>query len=342
MSTIFVSWASGYMASWIVRQLLVLGHRVHGTVRNLQDISKNQHLIDMQSEFPDQLFLFEADLTRSDGFIVAMEWCEYVIHTASPYFLTKSKDPEKELFTPALEWTRNVLRAANFYPQIKKVVLTSSMVTLYNNACDIENGILTENGHNDNTDSMYNSYAYSKTIAEDLAWKMQKEQSSWELVTIHPGAIFWPSLSKRVEATSIGMLRDFIDGSFATGVPELYLWVVDVRDVAEAHVRAIFSSEVHGRYLIVSESKSLLEIGKSIDIAHFWLPDKLPKKQLPKWFIWLIAPFIGMDRVYVSKNVWFPIWFNTKRSREILWIKYIPVKTTLHDHLDQLKRDNLI
>ncbi len=139
-----------------------------------------------------------------------MQGCEVVIHTASPYFLTKPKDLENELLRPAIDGTRNVLSSVNMTPSVRRVVLTSSIVTLYNNLADIYPNSVDEFGENKNTNPLYNSYAYSKTLAEATAVEMQEKQQNWDLVTIHPGAIFGPSLSKRIDATSIDMMCNFI------------------------------------------------------------------------------------------------------------------------------------
>jgi nucleoside-diphosphate-sugar epimerase len=343
MSTILVTGASGYLASWIVDGLLRGWHTVHATMRDIGHPDKTLFLRKLSEWKPGTLHLFEADLLTEWSFAEAMIWCDIVIHTASPYFLTKSQDPENELIRPALEWTINILTSVNQTPSMKRVVLTSSIVALYNNAKDIwGDHIIREDSLNTNTDIHYNSYAYSKTLAESMAWEMQKSQKHWDLITIHPGAIFGPSLSNRVDATSVGMMRDFLSGSFRTGVPELYLGVVDVRDVATAHMQAAIIPEAKGKYIIVSETMTLLEIGQSIDLSEFNILDKLPKKQLPKWFIWAIAPFIGMSREYVSTNVGYPISYDTDRSKSDLNLVYRTPRETLHDHIDQLVRDSLV
>lgn len=109
----FVTGASGYMASWIVAKLLDESYRVHGTVRSLEDKNKVQHLLNMANEHPGQLELFEADLMKEGSFDDAMSDCRTVIHTASPYFLDKPNDPYKQLILPASEGTSNILNSVN-------------------------------------------------------------------------------------------------------------------------------------------------------------------------------------------------------------------------------------
>ncbi|HEY0721200.1 MAG TPA: NAD-dependent epimerase/dehydratase family protein, partial [Gammaproteobacteria bacterium] len=211
--TLLVTGAAGYMASWVVAQLLSEGHKVHGTVRQLRDKHKIQHLLDLAQRYPGRLELFEAELTQQGSFDRAMAGCSVVIHTASPYFLDKPQDPQKQLMHPARDGTLNVLASVERTPGVTRVVLTSSVAALYNDACDVgaaAGHTVQESDVNPNKDLHHNSYAYSKTIAEQAAWEAHGKQNRWELVTIHPGAIFGPSLSKRVDATSVTLMMQFL------------------------------------------------------------------------------------------------------------------------------------
>jgi nucleoside-diphosphate-sugar epimerase len=224
-------------------------------------------------------------------------------------------------------------------------VLTSSIATLYNDACDVSaaaNHTVQESDVNLNKDSSRNTYAYSKTVAEQAAWEMHKRQERWELITIHPGAIFGPSLSRRVDATSVTMMTQFLKGSFRSGVPKLWLGLVDVREVAEAHVRAALLRHANGRYIVVAKSLSMLDIARQMCPLDFGIPDNLPRGEVPKALIWLIAPFLGMQRRYVVRNVNFPIYFDSERSIRELGIAYRPTVETLNDHCRQIATDRVL
>ncbi len=343
--TIMVSGAAGYLASWIVAQLLEQGYRVHATVRDLQDHSKLQHLEALSIRYPGALQLFAADLLQPGSFDRAMTGCSVVIHTASPYFLERPREPGKQLIDPALEGTRNVLQSVNRCGTVKRVVLTSSVVALYNDACDLSASLLNtvqEEQTNANQDSSHNTYAYSKTVAEQAAWELCGAQSRWDMVTIHPGAIFGPSLSKRVDATSVSMMMQFLNGTFRGGVPRLWLGVVDVRDVATAHVQAALLPHARGRYIVAAKSLSLLAIAQCLEPQRYQLRNRLPRREIPKPLIWLIAPLVGMQRRYVARNVNFPIHFNNQRSIEDLGLEYRAVAKTLDDHMAQLVADGLL
>lgn len=341
---ILVTGASGYLASWVVEHLLREGLKVHGTVRNLHDRVKLAHLRKLAADYPHQLTLFDADLLVPKSFDAAMEGCTLVIHTASPYLIEEVKVPDEQLLRPALEGTQNVLGSVERTLSVRRVVLTSSVVALYNNAREVNetgSSLVKPDDINHSSSLASNPYAYAKTQAEQWAWQQQKKQHRWSLITIHPGAIFGPSLSRRVDSTSINMMRQFINGSFRRGVPRLWLGLVDVRNAAEAHMRAALNGEDQARYIVVSESLRLLDMARLIDAERFNITDKLPNSEAPKWLLWFIAPLVGMRRNYISNNVNFPLDFDSEASRENLKLEYFKPEKTLNDHVAQLFSDKL-
>ncbi|KZT14109.1 epimerase [Acidovorax sp. GW101-3H11] len=344
MARVVVTGAAGYLASWVVKLLLEQGHTVHGTVRSLKDGRKLAHLQRLSATHPGRLALFEADLLGAQGFDAAMQGCSAVLHTASPYRLGASADPERELIAPAVVGTRHVLEAVNRTASVQRVVVTSSIAAMFGDSDELQarpGQALNETDVNRTSTAQSNAYALSKTRSEALAWDMQARQQRWSLVSVHPGAIFGPSLSQRDDATSVQLLRQFLDGSFRQGVPRLWLGTVDVRDVAQAHVSAALQPTATGRYLVVGESLRLLEIAERLRRSHPARSAKLPTKEVPKWLMWLIAPLAGMTRSYVRHNVEHPLQFDTARSQAELGVTYRPALVTLHDHVQQLVADGL-
>lgn len=342
---VLVTGAAGYLASWVVSQLLATGCAVRATVRSLADSAKVKHLHDLAARHPGLLTLFEADLLKEGSFDEAAQGCGVVFHVASPYFLEAPRDFERELLEPARRGTLNVIGAINRSASVHRLVLTASVVSLYNDAAELAarpGQLVTDTDYNRSQDPRHNPYAYSKTVAEQAAREAQRTQSTWDLVTIHPGAIFGPSLSKRGDATSVKMLRQFLDGSFRSGVPKLRLGVVDVRDAAEIHVRAALKAKPDDRFIAVGETLTLLDMAKAVRPADYGLPDKLPRRELPTWLIWLVAPFIGMTREYVKKNVGHAIDFDNRRSQVALAMQYRSPTQTFGDHLIQLVNDDLL
>lgn len=344
-SPVLVTGAAGYLASWIVQQLLEQGQTVHGTVRSLRDLAKVKHLQEMALRYPGRLQLFEADLMQEGSFDAAMKGCSSVVHAASPYFLKTPKDALRELVEPAVQGTRNVLVSVNRADTVRRVVLTSSIAALYNDACDVgpvAQHTVQEHDVNPNQDVAHNPYAYSKTQAVQAAWEVHALQQRWDLVTIHPGAIFGPSLSRRVDASSVSMMLQFLQGAFRTGVPRLWLGLVDVRDVAQAHVQAVLRPSATGRYLVVAHSLRLLEMAQRMQLQGLSIADKLPRGEAPKWLMWVIGPLVGLQRSYVARNVGHPVYFNSVRSQTELGLEWRSAADTLNDQIQQIVRDGLL
>ena len=163
---VLVTGGSGYIASWIIHDLLKAGKNVHTTVRNKDKAGKYDHLIKISEKSSGHLTIFEADLLKEGSFENAMKDCEVVFHTASPFKVEKIKDGYRELVKPALEGTKNVLQSAIKSDKVKRVVLTSSVAAVYGDGKDIinkDNGF-TEADWNTTHSESYQPYQYSKTI----------------------------------------------------------------------------------------------------------------------------------------------------------------------------------
>jgi len=341
---VLVTGGSGYVASWIIKMLLEEGINVNATVRDPSSIQKVEHLKVLAKASTGQLKLFESDLMDNGSFDEPMQDCELVIHTASPFFITGIKNPEEELIRPAKEGTRNVLESAKRNPTVKRIVLTSSVVAIYGDNVDIElatGGIFSEKEWNVTSSAEHQQYSYSKTIAEKEAWAIAEEQDQWDLLTINPGWILGPSVSKRTDSMSISTMIEFGNGTYKGGVPELWTSIVDVRDVATAHIKAGFTSEARGRHIIVSKEATLLEIANILR-KRFGNDYPFPRREAPKFLFWLVAPMYGRTRKYVSRNVGTRIKFDTSYSKTDLNMSYIPIEQTIKEHFQQILDDGLL
>ena len=340
---ILVTGGTGYLASWIIKQLLDEGKEVRTTVRNLSQKDKSAHLTGLAVKSKGTLTFFEADLLKKGSFTEAMAGCELVIHTASPFKISGLKNAQKELVEPALEGTRNVLESVNSTESVKRVVLTSSIVAIYGDAVDIQktaNGIFTEEDWNFSSSVDHQPYPYSKTLAEKLAWEMAGKQNRWDLLTINPGFIMGPSLSKRTDSTSIDIMIQLATGKFKTGVPSGEMGFIDVRDVAKAHILAGFSPTASGRHICVSHQKTFLDMANVIKASYPKYP--LPTGFVPKWLFWLIAPLVGFTRKYVKLNVGIDLKFDNSYIRKDLGIEFIPFEKTITDHFEQILNDDIV
>ncbi len=346
---VLVTGASGYLAAWIIRRLLEEGVTVHGTVRSFSNPEKYHWLTNLASGLPGELKLFEANLLSNGSFEDAMIGCGTVMHTASPYVVQGVKDGLKELVEPALQGTRNVLDSVNETTSVDTVVLTSSVVAMYGDSKDITEagGVLNESMWNESSSVEHQPYPYSKTIAEREAWKYRKESigegpnaGSWSLKVINPGFILGPPLQDKPSGTSVDFIRQMVDGSLKTGAPELHFAIVDVREVAEAHLNAASAQVAEGRYLLSAGEMGMLEIAAALKAMH---PQyNYPKRTVPKWLIWLIAPSLGLTRKYISRNVGYKVQVDNSSSREQLEIQYRSIKETLVEMLERLETTALV
>jgi nucleoside-diphosphate-sugar epimerase len=342
--TLLVTGATGYLASWAIKQLLEQGQTVHATVRDVNARSKHQHLLDIAENASGTLSLFSADLLTEGSFAEAMVGCDTVIHMASPFVISGITDPQQQLIKPAEEGTRNVLAQVDKTETVKRVVLTSSVAAIYGDAIDLldtQQGIFTEAHWNTTSRVDHQPYSLSKTLAERLAWKMSEAQSRWDLVVINPGFIMGPSLTNRKDSTSIGFMRGLLKGQYKSGAPDLAFGLVDVRDVANAHIQAAFRSEASGRQILVASSPSVSDMASALR-EEFGRKYALPKSSLPKWLVWLVAPLVGLTRKFVKNNLGYPLAFDNSYSQKDLGIEYRSMRETLADHANQLEKDGLL
>lgn len=329
---VMVTGATGYVAGWIVRRLLEEGMTVHAPVRNPHDSSKLQHLNAIADRSPGTIRYFQADLLKDGSYADAMEGCSVVFHTASP-FSTNVKNPQKDLVDPALLGTRNVLIQANNVASVRRVVVTSSCAAIYTDAIDTVNapgGMLTEDIWNTTASLDYQPYSYSKTVAEQQAWTLAKAQDRWDLVTINPSLVLGPAIGGRPSSESFSIMRRAGTGEFSRGAPRIGIGVVDVRDVAEAHVKAAFDPGVSGRHIVSGHDTDIFSVVKTLE-EPYGDEYPLPRRPLPRWLLWLVAPMVGMERAWVRRNANVPWHADNSKSIEQLGLEYRPLEDTTRD-----------
>jgi len=340
--TILVTGASGYIASWITKYLLEAGHTVHATVRDPNKAASVKHLLAAANNVPGKLKLFKADLLTPGSYDEAMQGCDVVIHTASPFILEGYTDAHEALVKPAVEGTRNVLNAAKQCDSVTRVVLTSSVSAMYGDNIEIKkkaNGKFDESDWNTTSTVHHNPYQFSKTEAERLAWDMQKAQTRWDLVVINPAMVMGPALTTGSQSGSIDTLMQLGDGRLKSGVPDLYIGIVDVRDVAQAHIAAALTPSAEGRYALCADSLNMMGMAAPLK-AKYGKQFPFPSMTVPKFMTWLVGPLMGpVTRPFVSQNVGYRIAFDNSKSISGLGVNYRSVQSTLLEHFQQLIDD---
>ncbi|TNE90983.1 MAG: aldehyde reductase [Deltaproteobacteria bacterium] len=335
---VLVTGATGYVAGWVVKRLLDAGATVHATVRDASRTERLGYLSALADESPGSIRFFSADLLEDGSFDEAMAGCGVVFHIASPYQLSV-KDAQRELVDPAVNGTRNVLDAANRTPSVSRVVITSSCAAIYGDSADLQdtpNGVFTEEVWNTSSTLDHNPYSLSKTLAEKAAWKMAEAQDRWQLVVVNPSGVFGPGVRVHQGAESFEILKQLGDGTMASGVPDLGMGMVDVRDLADAHLAAGFLPDAEGRHIISGHNTTFPEVSRILREAFPGHP--LPRRTAPKFLIWLVGPFLnaGITRRFVSRNVGLPWKADHSKSVEKLGVSYRPLSETLVEHFQQL------
>jgi len=288
VSTVLVTGGSGFIGSHCILQLLAAGHQVRTTVRNLAREADVLTMLQQGGTEPVALVkFFAADLEKDTGWAEAVAGCDYVLHVASPLPPSVPKH-EDDLIIPAREGTLRVLRAARD-AGVKRVVLTSSFAAI-GYGRNPQNAPFTETDWSDPNHPDMMPYAKSKTLAERAAWDfMAKEGGKLELAAVNPVGVFGPVLGPDYSA-SILLIQTMLSGEMP-GVPKLYFGVVDVRDVADLHLRAMTHPAANGeRFLSVSgDFMSMLEIANVLKTRMGAAAKKVPTRQLPNWLLRLVA-----------------------------------------------------
>ena len=284
-ATVLVTGVSGYIGHHCALELIKKGYHVRGTLRSL---SKSDHIVASLKVFDeraDTIEFFEADLLDDAGWEAAMKDCDYVLHVASPFIMGEPKHPDI-LIKPAVEGTERVLSFAQ-KAGVKRVVLTSSTVAV---SSDMESGI---GGPNDWADpDKVGSYAKSKILAERAAWDFigaQEGNEKMEMVVINPGGVMGPTLTGTLTGTSVSMVNDMIQGKMPM-IPEIAVGMVDVRDVAKVHVKALSVKEAAGRRFILASTEPI-PMMKLAEILKSNGYDKVSTRKAPGFLLKFMALF---------------------------------------------------
>jgi nucleoside-diphosphate-sugar epimerase len=287
---VLVTGGSGFIGAHCILQLLNAGYRVRTTVRSLTREGEVRAMLKVGGAAPGEALSFAAaDLESDAGWTEAVAGCAFVIHVASPFPAGAPKH-EDELIVPARDGALRVLRAARD-AGVKRVVLTSSFAAVgYGHAS--KDRAFSETDWTDPNSGHLGAYAKSKTLAERAAWEfIARDGGSLELAVVNPVAVFGPVLGPDF-STSVQLLRILMDGGMPR-CPRLYFGIVDVRDVADLHLRAMIGPAAKGeRFLAVAGgSMSIQEIALLLKARMGNAAARAPTKAMPDWMVRLASLF---------------------------------------------------
>ncbi len=282
---VLVTGASGFIASHTIIQLLHKGYRVRGTLRSLSRAEDLKQTLSSHADTQELEFV-AADLESDEGWTEAVANCELVLHIASPLPRVMPKD-RNALVAPARVGALRVIRAAEA-AACRRLVMTASTACIAYGRGNTDR-VYTEADWSDPDGRDNSPYTRSKTLAERAAWEyVNGSDSELEFLTINPGAVLGPVLEKDY-GTSAEIVLKLMAGDFP-GLPLLGFPLVDVRDVADLHIRAMESDKAPGnRFLCANDFMWMEDIAALLREKYAEYHNRIPQRKLPNFLVRLAA-----------------------------------------------------
>ncbi|OKL64498.1 hypothetical protein UA08_00607 [Talaromyces atroroseus] len=306
---VLVTGGSGFLAIWVIVQLFNQGYRVRTTVRKLtrvNDIKKCLCEANITEEQISSLEVVQADLLKDAGWAEAVKDVTYDLHLASPFPAELPKH-EDDLINPARDGTIRVLRAARNSGCVTRVVMTSSFAAVgYGHPEERfkpDASPFIEKDWTNISSGNVPPYQKSKTLAELAAWEFMETEcmdSKLELAVINPVSIYGPALGKD-DGTSLRAIGELLEGN-SPGVPKLCWGIVDVRDCADMHLRAMTNPRAKDeRFLCIGEGSLWMEeISNILKKSLGSKAKKVPTTVLPNFLVRGLAVFLPVARLILT------------------------------------------
>jgi nucleoside-diphosphate-sugar epimerase len=329
--TVLVTGGTGFVAGWCIVGLLQRGYTVRTTVRTLSKQQAVRAAVASAGAPGDRLSFFAADLTSDDGWDAAAAGCDYVLHVASPLGHGSPRD-RNALVAPARDGTLRVLRAAT-KACVRRVVMTSAAAAArppYASASISDEAVWT-----DPDDRKFDAYRLSKILAERAAWDFIAGCSGpTTLTTILPGAVFGPVLTKE-NLGSVQIVQRLLQGRLA-GIPRLGFWVVDVRDLAELHIRAMSAPEAAGqRFIAAGDFMWMEDIAGALRSGLGARARQVPSRGLPDVVVRIVSLFVPELRM-LTPELGRRNELTSQKARRLLDFAPRPAATTIVDCAESL------
>lgn len=291
---VLVTGGSGFIGAHTIVQLLKSGAHVRATLRTPSREAEVRGIVAAGGvQAGDRLSFAQADLLSDAGWTEAARGCSHLLHIASPFPPAVPKN-EDELIVPAREGTLRALKAAKA-AGVKRAVVTSSFAAIGYGRKDRPTRPFNEDDWTDPNGADVRAYVKSKTLAEKAAWEYAKREGL-ELAVVNPVAVLGPVLGKDY-STSIEIVKKLMDGAFP-GCPQIGFSIVDVRDVADLHIRAMRHPAAAGQRFLATNEKFtwMVDVAKVLKARMGEAAKRVPTRILPNWLVrifGLFDPFAG-------------------------------------------------
>jgi len=322
---VLVTGGAGFIAVHCTLQLLNKGYRVRTTLRDLKrEAVVRSMLREGGVEAGDRLTFIQADLSSDAHWDDAVKGCTFVLHVASPTPKLNFKH-EDEMIIPAREGVLRVLRASR-NAGVRRVVLTSAIGAIVyghpKQTAPYDETVWTDTTHAP-------AYQKSKTLAEKAAWEfIKREGGDLELAAVNPAAVMGPVLGPDY-SHSIYLIKNLLTGKMA-GCPKINACFVDVRDVADLHLRAMVDPKANGERFIATGGESiwLVEVAKILKANLGDQAGKVKATQLPNILLRIAAlkdpmvksmvPLLGIPMNLTSAKAMERLQWSPRSSKEAI------------------------
>lgn len=308
---VLVTGGNGHLGNTLVKALCAKGYDVRVTVRQPDEVAAEGIFDGYDVE------LYQADIRDEKAMEKAMQGIAGVFQVAALYNYDEQSLGEG-IVANNTEGSQTVLRIAKACG-VERVVFTSSIAAVGFEGSREQP--LTEENWSDSSDP----YCRSKLESEQAAWDYATKEGL-DLVTVCPSIIMGPNFYKHTPSTV--NVAAFVNNQVPFRLP-MQLSIVDVRDVAEAHILAYENKDASGRYLATGTNVAdLFDMLKEIE------PDMVvPERMLTLEEALQFAEKVGMPTELVGK----PYIYSDKKIQSELGWRARPIAETLRDTIAWIK-----